>query len=140
MRRETVAASTTPSPSNPAPGLPSAYVPKRPASRFSNARVDTHAGPFGKATAPSLRQPCRLTVECQISESKAVADTLKAMFSEHGLIFGSLRREQTSMQFVKLTVTLTSAPAGRAALVQIVNELATRPSIRRLQWEALPSF
>lgn len=134
------AASTTFDAKKAVPDLPSACVRKRSKSPFSNARVDTHAGPFRRPTAPSLRQPYRLTVMCHISDSKAVADTLKGMFNERGLILASLRRNQTSMTIVRVTAMLTSTLAGRAALLQIVNELATKPSIWRLQWEALPNF
>lgn len=104
-----------------------AAAPAKPALRVKN-------------TAPSLRQAYRLTVACHISDSKAVAGTLKAMFDEHGLALASMRRDQTSTAFVRVVATITSTLAGRAALVRIVNELATMPAVRRLQWETVPNF
>lgn len=93
-----------------------------------------------RVAAPSLRQTYRLAVVCHAAESDAVQGLLKSMFEQHGLTLDSLRCDQTSLMFVRITALLASSISERAALVRIVYELGTNPSIRRLQWETVPKL
>ena len=141
IREAAVATATTTSrPRNTPSTFRGGYVRKKPISPFRTDRIDTHAGTFGSTTAPSLRQTYRLMVACHISDSKEIVNNLKTLFDEHGLVLGSLRRDQTSMAFVRVTAVLAGAMKERAALVRIVNRLATVSAIRRLQWETVPNF
>ena len=133
-------ATTTSRPRNTPSTFRDGYVRKKPISPFRTDRIDTHAGMFARTTAPSLRQTYRLIVACHISDWKEVVNSLKTLFDEHGLALGSLRRDQTSMAFVRVTAVLAGAMKERAALVRIVNRLATVSAIRRLQWETVPNF
>lgn len=93
-----------------------------------------------RVAAPPLRQTYRLAVVCHAVESNAVQALLRSMFDQHGLTLDSLRCDQASLMFVRITALLASSISERAALVRIVYELGTNPSIRRLQWETVPQL
>jgi hypothetical protein len=93
-----------------------------------------------RVAARTLRPTYRLTVVCHAAESNAVQALLTSMFDQHGLTLDSLRCDHASSMFVRITALLASSISERAALVRIVYELGTNPSIRRLQWETVPTL
>ena len=101
--------------------------------RPGTGRSASHA-----TASPSLRQTYRLTVVCHASDRPEIEATLERVFREQGLRISSLRRDQTSFMFVRITALVDSSISERAGIVWIVNKLAGRPSIRRLQWETVP--
>jgi hypothetical protein len=106
----------------------------RPEPRAATAKV-AH-----RVAAPSLRRSYRLAVGCPAAESDAVQALLKSLFDKHGLPLDSLRRDQAGLMFARITALLACSVSERAALVWIVYELGTNPSIRRLQWETVPKL
>jgi hypothetical protein len=92
-----------------------------------------------RGTPPSLRQTYRLTVVCHNTDLNPVEAELKRLFAEHRLILHSLLRDHPSFAYVRISALLASSISERAALVRIVNLLASNPSIRRLQWETVPN-
>ena len=92
----------------------------------------------GVVSSPS-RQTYRLVLVCHASDANAVQAELRIMFEKNGFARFSLQCEQARPMFLKLAATLESTIAERAALVRIVNQLTTMPSVRRLQWETVPN-
>ena len=105
-----------------------------PIERNETSRVARHT-----VVSPRLSQTYRLAVVCRTTDADAVQTELKSMFEENGLWRFSLLCEQAGLMFVRLTALLESTIAERAALVRIVNRLATMASVRRLQWETVPN-
>jgi hypothetical protein len=109
-------------------------------------RRDEYFNAFGRqpaanqrGTPPLLRQTYRLTVVCHGADSSTVEAELKRLFAEHRLMLRSLLRDQPSFAYVRISALLASSICERAAVVRIVNLLASNPSIRRLQWETVPN-
>jgi uncharacterized membrane protein YhiD involved in acid resistance len=108
------------------------------AGRLRNAGAGAErAAPRG-TSAPALRQAYRLALVCHAADSEAVEASLRTLLERNALALDSLQRDRSGVAFVRITVLLASTISERATLVQIVNQLATMPSIRRLQWETVP--
>ncbi len=88
---------------------------------------------------PALRRVYRLTVVCHSADSDGLQAELKRQFDECGLMLQSLSCDHTSYVFVRISALVASSIPERAALVRIVNRLAAEPTVRRLQWETVPS-